>query len=106
MFRFRCRSPAVLCHGQPGSGVAFVLRKAYTDGSTMSTSMGMEAISFSEQATAAQRDYFAGSNSGVVGRDVGDVVEKFAGAPPGASRSEASSSEWEGGARWGSVCVR
>ena len=44
----------------------------------------MEATSFSEQATAARRDYFAGSNSGVVGqdvRDVGDVVEKFTGAP-------------------------
>ena len=39
----------------------------------------------SEQATAARRDYFAGSNSGVVGqdvRDVGDMVEKFT-APPG-----------------------
>jgi len=50
----------------------------------MSTSMGMEATSFFKQATAARRDYFAGSNSGVVGqdvRDVGDVVEKFAGAP-------------------------
>ena len=72
--------------------------KAHTDGSTMSTSMGMEAISFSEQATAARRDYFAGSNSGVQDvRDVGDVVEKFT-APPRvpavASRSEASSSEW------------
>jgi len=47
--------------------------------------MGTEAISFSEQATAARRDYFAGSNSGVVGqdvRDVGDLVEKFAGDPP------------------------
>jgi hypothetical protein len=47
----------------------------------------MEAISFSEQATAARRDYFAGSNSGVVGqdgqdaRDVGDVDEKFAATP-------------------------
>jgi hypothetical protein len=41
----------------------------------------------SEQATAARRDYFAGSNSGVVGqdvRDVDDVVEKFTGDPPGA----------------------
>jgi hypothetical protein len=38
----------------------------------------MEAISFSEQAPAARRDYFAGSNSGVVG----DVVEKFTGDPP------------------------
>jgi hypothetical protein len=40
---------------------------------------------FSEQATAARRDYFAGSNSGVVGQDVcevGDVVEKFTAAPP------------------------
>ena len=36
----------------------------------MSTSMGMEAISFSEQATAALRDYFAGSNFAVVGRGV------------------------------------
>jgi hypothetical protein len=46
--------------------------------------MGIEATSLSEQATAARRDYFAGSNSGVVGqdaRDVGDVVEKFKGAP-------------------------
>ena len=84
MFRFRCRSPAVLCHGQPGSGVAFVLRKAYTDGSTMSTSMGMEAISFSEQATAARRDYFTGSNSGVGGPPVPGIT----------SRSEASTSEW------------
>jgi hypothetical protein len=53
----------------------------------MSTSMGMEAISFSEQATAARRDWFAGSNSGVVGqnvRDVGDVVKKFTAPPPGA----------------------
>ena len=32
-------------------------------GATVSTSM--EATSFSEQATAARRDYFAGSNSGV-----------------------------------------
>jgi len=43
----------------------------------------MEATSFSEQATAARRDYFAGSNSDVVGQDVrnvGDVVEKFTGA--------------------------
>ena len=50
------------------------------------TVIGMEAISFSEQATAARRDYFAGSNSGVVGqdvRDVGDVIEKFTGDPPG-----------------------
>ena len=63
----------------------------------MSTSMGMEAISFSEQATAARRDYFAGSNSGVgdEGRSLtlrafwsarmfamsGDVVEKFT-TPP------------------------
>ena len=41
----------------------------------------------SEQATAARRDYFAGSNSGVVGqdvRDVDDVVEKFTGDPSGA----------------------
>jgi hypothetical protein len=30
-----------------------------TDGSTMSTSMGMEVTSFSEQAPAARRDYFA-----------------------------------------------
>jgi hypothetical protein len=61
--------------------------------------MGMEATSFSEQAPAARRDYFAGSNSGVVGqdvRDIGDVVEKF--TPPRVpgvtSRSGASSSEW------------
>ena len=43
----------------------------------------MEATSFSEQATAARRDYFAGSNSDIVGQDVrnvGDVVEKFTGA--------------------------
>jgi len=42
-------------------------------------------LSLSEQATAAQRDHFVVSNSGVVGRDVrnaGDVVEKFT-APPG-----------------------
>ena len=65
----------------------------------MSTSMGMEATSFSEQAPAARRDYFASSNSGVVGqdaRDVGDVVEKFKGDPPGVpgviSRSETPSS--------------
>jgi len=60
-------------------------------------------------APAAQRDYFAGSNSGVGdGRggfgilvrqgvcDVGDVVEKFTGDPPGArgtSRIGSSSSE-------------
>jgi len=54
--------------------------------------MGTEAISFSEQATAARRDYFARSNSGVVGQDVGDVVEKFTATPrwgPGVtSRSE------------------
>ena len=52
----------------------------------MSTSMRMEAISFSEQATAARRAYFAGSNSGVVRQDVhdvGDAVEKFTGDPPG-----------------------
>ena len=50
---------------------------------------------------AARRDYFAGSNSGVVGqdlRDVGDVVKKFT-LPGGwgagvTSRSGASSSEW------------
>src|SRR5262245_28131275 len=50
----------------------------------MSTSMGMEAISFSVQATAARLNYFAGSSSGVVSqdvRDVGDVVEKFTGDP-------------------------
>jgi hypothetical protein len=29
----------------------------------------MEAISFSELATAARRDYSAGSNSGVVGQE-------------------------------------
>src|SRR5215471_5322529 len=53
----------------------------------MSTSMEMEATSFSKQATAARRDYFASSNSGVVGqdvRDVGDVVEKFTAHPRGA----------------------
>jgi len=58
--------------------------KAYTDDGTMSTSIRMETILFSEQTTAARRDYFASSNSGVVGqdvRDVGDVVEKFTGAP-------------------------
>jgi len=33
----------------------------------------MEAISFSEQATAARRDHFAGSNSGFAGQDVRDV---------------------------------
>ena len=46
--------------------VALVL-KARTDGSPNSTSMGVEATSFSEQAPAARRDYFAGSNSGVGG---------------------------------------
>jgi hypothetical protein len=65
----------------------------------MSTSMGMEAISFSEQATAALRDYFTGSNSGVVGqdiRDVGDVVEKFTPPPrvPVTSRRGTLSSVW------------
>ena len=59
----------------------------------MGTSKGVEATSFSEQAPAARRDYFAGSNSGVVGqddRDVGDVVEKFKGDPrvPVTSRSK------------------
>jgi hypothetical protein len=60
--------------------------------------MGMEA--FSERAPAARCDYFAGSNSGVVGqdvRDVGDVVEKFTATPrvPGViSPGGASSSEW------------
>ena len=56
--------------------------KAYTDDGTMSTSIRMETILFSEQTTAARRDYFASSNSGVVGqdvRDVGDVVDKFMG---------------------------
>jgi hypothetical protein len=46
--------------------------------------MGMEAASFSEQATAARRDYFVGSISGVVGpnvRDISDMVEKFTGDP-------------------------
>ena len=50
----------------------------------MGTSKGVEATSFSEQAPAARRDYFASSNSGAVrqdARDVGDVVEKFTGAP-------------------------
>jgi hypothetical protein len=58
------------------------------------------STSFSEQAPAARRDYFAGSNSGVVGQDVcavGDVVEKFT-AAPGCRRvtslTGASSSEW------------
>ena len=58
--------------------------KAYTDDGTMSTSIRMETILFSEQTTAARRDYFASSNSGVVGqdvRDVGNVVEKFT-TPP------------------------
>jgi len=53
----------------------------------MSTSMEMEATSFSKQATAARRDYFASSNSGVVGQDVSDVggvVEKFTVHPRGA----------------------
>jgi hypothetical protein len=39
--------------------------KPYTGGSTMNTSMEMEATSFSEPAPAARRDCFAGSNSGV-----------------------------------------
>jgi hypothetical protein len=50
--------------------------------------MGMEATSFSEQAPAARRDYFAGSNSGLWARMFamsGDVVEKFTATPGGAA---------------------